>query len=149
MSSIIRTYLCVVSFVDARRKPRTIVVTAKGRSAARKAARTEVATLHPTWDIAMVQATHESKAEAPAKVAAVVDLTPAPKAPRKASKTKPVPPVRPTGVGSRGGDPAKAAAWARTVEITEAEGIAFRSPEFYVVYKAEKALSAAPALATA
>lgn len=143
-----RIYLVLVSFVDTRIKPRLVKVEAPTRSAARKGARAKVADLHPTWEIAHAQATVESKADTPAKVEAVVE---APKPKTKAARkgAKPVPPKRPTGVGSRGGDPVKAAAWARTVELCEADGIPFRSPEFYVVYKAVKAEMAAPALATA
>lgn len=140
MSTVIRTYLVLVSFVDTRIKPRTVKVEAAGRKAARRLARTEIARLHPDWTIAKAEATHEGAVVAPVKVEATVEA-PAPKArkARKASATKPTPPVAPKGRGSRGGDPIKAAAWDRTVELCEADSIPFRSAEFYVVYKAVKA----------
>lgn len=138
MSTVIRTYLVLVSFVDTRIKPRTVVVEAKGRSAARKAARALIADKHPTWEIDMAQATVESQAEAPAKVEGKVEA-PKRKAPAARKGAKPVPPKRPMGVGSRGGDPLKAAAWAHATVEAEKDGIAIRSPHFIATYKAELA----------
>jgi hypothetical protein len=141
LSTVIRTYLCVVTFLDGRRKPRTVVVKATGRKDARKAARAQVAAIHPDWAIDKATATVETKAEGPTGkvLGEVIDLTPAPRKASKARKgAKPVPPKRPTGIGSRGGDANKAKAWAFATELGEIEGFAVRSPRFLEAYKAER-----------